>query len=269
MLIIINIAELKTINYIFYKIFLFSLIIVSLLFSCGNSITSTKIYAAAGTMLPINEIINNFPYNKTSEIEKNFAASGSLARQIKSGAEADIYISANKQWIDYLANNNLLIVESIKELARNKLVIVCLKEKELNIKFDNDFNINSIINDKISIGDPQFVPAGTYAKQALEHLSWFNQIQERIILAKDVTSVLRYVELGECDWGIVYYSEALKSDKVKIAKEIPQELYNPIFFYIAKLNNKQTTIELYDFLLNKKAKEIFNKFGFKADLNND
>ena len=191
----------------------------------NSKYVNIRLFAAAGTMLPTNEICNLFEIENNTVIERNFAASGALARQIKAGAEADLYISANKEWIDYLIENELITKNKISIIAKNKLVIICKKDANFKIDFSKDFDIKSSINDNISIGDPKYVPVGKYAKQALDSLGWFNQIQNRIILAKDVTSVLHYVEMGECDWGIVYYSEAIKSNKIKIAYEIPMERY--------------------------------------------
>jgi molybdate transport system substrate-binding protein len=224
--------------------------------------TNIQLFAAAGTMLPTNEICNSFESEKRIKVERNFAASGAIARQIKAGAEADIYISANKQWIDYLIENKLIIEDKISILAKNKLVVICRNNSDVEIKFTKEFDIKSAISDNISIGDPKYVPVGKYAKQALDSLNWFNKIQNKIILAKDVTSVLHYVEMGECDWGIVYYSEAIKSDKVKIVYEIPLELYDPIIFYIALLNENKLTTQLYQYYKSDSATEILNKYGF-------
>ena len=241
-------------------------IIIGLLYSCQEeSNNKIQLFAAGGTMLPTNEICDSFTSIYNIETEKNFAASGALARQFKAGAEADIYISSNKQWIDYLMDNKLIIESSISEIARNKLVIICPTNKDINLDFTKEFDIKSAINDKISIGDPKYVPVGKYAKQVLDSLNWYNSIQNQIILAKDVTSVLHYVVLGECDWGIVYYSEAIKSDKVKIAYEIPQKLYDPIIFYIALLKENYNAQELYQYFKSETAKEVLNKYGFITD----
>jgi len=224
--------------------------------------TNIQLFAATGTMLPTNEICNSFETKKRITIERNFAASGALARQIKSGAEADIYISANKQWIDYLIENKLITKDRISILAKNKLVVICRNDSNIEIMFNKEFDIKLAINDNISIGDPKYVPVGKYAKQAFDTLGWFNQIKNKIILAKDVTSVLHYVEMGESDWGIVYYSEAIKSDKIKIAYEIPLDLYDPIVFYIALLNENPKTIQLYNYYLKDTAQNILRKNGF-------
>ncbi len=248
-------------KYLFNIVILFLIVII--LYSCSNKEKQTiSIFAAAGTMLATNEVCDSFNLTNAIEIERNFAASGALARQIKSGAEADIYISANKQWIDFLIENGILYRESISKLANNKLVIICPKDQEVNLEFNDDFDIKSAVKNKISIGDPKYVPVGKYAKQFLDTLTWYRQIEDQIILAKDVTSVLHYVELGECDWGIVYYSEAIKSDKIKIAYEIPADLYKPINFYIGLINSNSQTNEFYNYFSSNTAKEIFTKHGF-------
>lgn len=242
---------------------IFLLFIIGLFFSCTNKQDEkVKLFAAAGTMVPCNEICRVLDENHQIQIERNYAASGSLARQIKAGAEADIYISANKQWIDFLNKNNLIIENSITKIAGNKLVVICPIDKDLEMEFSEQFDIKSTAIKNISIGDPTYVPVGKYSKQVFDSLNWYQQIQDKIILAKDVTSVLHYVELGECDWGIVYYSEALKSKKVKIAYEIPQELYSPIIFYMALTNEKEQSTKSYQFFKSTEAKDIFADNGF-------
>jgi molybdate transport system substrate-binding protein len=250
----------------FSIIFLSLLSIAVFICSCSNKTTNNlKVYAAAGTMLPVNEICDSFEKSYHIKVDKNFAASGLLARQLNAGAEADIFISANKQWIDYLKANKLIEENAIKIFASNKLVLICPINKNIDIDFTKNFDIKLAINDKISIGDPTYVPVGKYAKQMLDSLNWFNKIQEKIILAKDVTSVLHYVELGECNWGIVYYSEALKSDKVKIAYEIPQNLYSPIIFYIGLLNENERSIQFMNCLKRASSKNILTKNGFNIE----
>ncbi len=266
-MLIINQLELMSLklNYHIIILNIFLLSVIGLFFSCeSQQDEKVKLFAAAGTMVPCNEICNVLGKNHQIQIEKNYAASGSLARQIKAGAEADIYISANKQWIDFLNKNNLIIENSITQIAGNKLVVICPIHKDLELEFSEQFDIKSTTINNISIGDPTYVPVGKYTKQVFDSLNWYQQIQDKIILAKDVTSVLHYVELGECDWGIVYYSEALKSEKVKIAYEIPQELYSPIIFYMALINKKDQSAKTYQFFRSTTAKDIFAENGFSS-----
>ena len=228
--------------------------------------TSVTIFSAAATIIPVTEIADSFSSVYSIGVEKNFAASGILARQIYNGAKADLFISANKEWIDYLVDRNLLIDTLVDKLAENMLVVICHKSKIVNLDFSADFNIKSIIPDKIAIGDPSYVPAGKYAQQALNSLGWYSDIKDRIILTKDVASVLNLVELNECDWGIVYYSEAIKSEKINIIAEIPENLYDPIVFYVALLkNSNKESFIFYDYLKTRQAKEIMSKYGLKTD----
>lgn len=228
--------------------------------------TTVTVFSASATMIPVTEIADSFSSAYSIRVEKNFAASGILARQIFNGAKADLFISANKEWIDYLTDKNLLVDTLVAKLAENKLVIICHKSKVVNLDFSADFNIKFTIPDKIAIGDPSYVPAGKYAQQALNSLGWYSDIKDRIILTKDVASVLNLVELNECDWGIVYYSEAIKSEKINIIAEIPENLYDPIVFYVALLkNSNKESLIFYDYLKTRQAKEIMSKYGLKTD----
>jgi len=180
-----------------HNFYLIIIPIIGFASSCNQNLKQDiSLFAAAGTMLHCNEICDSIISHYNLNIEKNYAASGSLARQIQAGAQADIFISANKQWIDFLSDNELILENSISEIAGNKLVVICPIGKKLELDFSKQFDIRSTISNNISIGEPQYVPAGKYAKQALDSLHWFDKIRDKIILAKDVTSVVHYVELG-------------------------------------------------------------------------
>ena len=176
-----------------------SMLLILFLFSCNkvNNDNPITVFAATGAMYALDELSDSFYSDYSISIDKNYAASGNLARQIYSGAKSDIYISASLEWINHLKNNNELIDSTIHKLAKNKLVIICPKNRNVHIDFSSEFNIESIIPDKIAIGDPAYVPAGKYAKEIFDTLNWYTKIKNRIILAKDVSSVLHYVELGE------------------------------------------------------------------------
>lgn len=236
--------------------------------SCKNrTTTSIKVYAATGASQAVNELCNFFEENNKEEVQINCAASGTLARQIKGGAEADIYISANKQWVDYLLENELLLDTSIDILAKNNLVFVAAKGKAIpEIRFAENFNIAKLARGNIAIGDFAYVPAGKYAKQVLDSLNWYRLIEDKLILCKDVSSALHLVELGECDLGIVYLTEAKKSDKVQVICEVPEELHEPIHFYIALVNGcTEDAWKLYQFFKSSKSKEIFTKYRFEKE----
>jgi len=257
-----------------FKIIGFNFLLILILFSCksqiGNKEKEITLFAAAGTTLPVVEICDSFQLKTGIKLNLNFASSGTLARQIASGADADIFISANNDWMQFLKGKEILLDSTYTVLAKNKLVVISANENEkFNIDFHQDFDILSTIPNKIAIGDPAYVPVGKYAKQVFDSLGWTNQLAEKTLLAKDVISVLNYVELGECDWGIVYYSNALHSEKTQIIAEIPAFLYSPVVFYISRLKNSdENAKKLYAYFLSYEAQMIFKKHGF-IDLPHD
>ncbi|MBN2803906.1 MAG: molybdate ABC transporter substrate-binding protein [Deltaproteobacteria bacterium] len=223
------------------------------------------IYAAAGTRPVTTEICDLFEKDKNVVVEKNFASSGTLARQIASGASVDLFVSANKQWIDFLKEKNLLKDDTIKTIAGNSLVFIAPKgSNPVTLEFTEDFNIASAA-ENIAVGDPAYVPVGKYTHAVFKKLQWSDKLEGKLVLAKDVSSVLHYVELKECNLGVVYKSEALCSKKVNIVADVPEELHAPIVFYIAELKNSsssKTSHQLSEMFVNR-GKEIFVKYGFK------
>jgi molybdate transport system substrate-binding protein len=241
--------------------------IILLFVSCNNSKKEIKtdeitIFTAAGANAPVNELCDIFTKEFGILVNRNFASSGTLARQIASGASADVYISANNQWISYL--DSATMIAAYDSLVENKLVIICpLKDTDVIFEFTNSFDILSTINNKIAIGDPSYVPVGKYSKQFFDALDWTSQLWDKTLLTKDVISVLNYVEMGECDWGVVYNSTALASENIRIVSAVPEFLYSPVVFYISKLKSENKySQKLYEFLQSNQAKEVFQKHGF-------
>lgn len=247
-------------------LFTIYLVIWMVLNSCStkNSETSVQIFAAAGTIQPSNEICDSLATEQHIPVHRNYASSGTLARQIASGAEFDMYISANKKWMDYLQNKDLIDSTSIKVIARNQLVIITsTSNSDFAPEFKHNFDILSSTPNKIAIGDPDYVPVGNYAKQMLEGLGWYNSLQARTILTKDVMTVVKLVEMSEADWGIVYNSEVVQNQNVHVAASIPDTLHKPIEFYIALPKTKnQQAIKLYELYLSSFGQETFTKHGF-------
>jgi len=202
----------------------------------------------------------------SKEIDCNSTSSGILARQINSGADADIFISANSEWINYLIKNNKVNKESVTKLALNTLVIISRKDKEPPvIMFDKEFDIRKAIKNRIVIGNPEYVPAGRYTKAFLDKLNWYNSVIDKAILATNVSATLHYVEMGEADWGIVYKSEALQSNLVRIDYNIPERYYPEVIFYLCRLKTVNNDADkLFNFFMSDISRAIFTKNGFKT-----
>ena len=226
--------------------------------------TTVQLFAAAGTRRATEALCDRYEAAGHAKVQRNFASSGTLARQIAAGASADVFVSANKQWIDYLNEKGMLRTGSIQKIAGNALVVVAPKGAAKTVPvFEPEFDIVSAIDDKIVIGDPSFVPVGKYAKAVFDRLGWFDKLKRKMILAKDVSSALNYVALGTVDWGIVYRSEALASDRVEIIAEIPSGLHPPIEFFIADTKTEKPPARALSALFRgEEGLAVFLKHGF-------
>lgn len=244
--------------------FCFYIIVCLSIVSCKQE-RKVSLFTASGALQSSLDIIDSFRCKISSEITCNSASSGILARQINSGAQADIFISADKKWIEYLIDNGKVDKNNVFELAQNSLVIISKKDKtHPEIMFDTLFDIRQTISKRIAIGNPEYVPVGAYAKMFLDNLKWYDLVIDKAILANDVSAALHYVEMGECDWGVVYKSEALKSDLVRIDYEIPENLYPEVVFYLCRLNTKSTDADaFYEFIKSDISKSVFVNNGFK------
>ncbi|MBN2717892.1 MAG: molybdate ABC transporter substrate-binding protein [Deltaproteobacteria bacterium] len=222
------------------------------------------VHAAAGARLVTDDICDRYTQLTGVSVERNYASSGTLARQIAAGAQADLFVSANKQWIDFLNEKQLLDKTAIAVAAKNALVVIAPKDAQVApLHFVADYDIGAGI-DHIAVGDPAYVPVGKYTDQVFKNLSWKDKLDGKLILAKDVSSVLNYVALGECQLGVVYRSEALISDKVKIVADVPEALHAPIVFYVAAVKSASaanSVRRLYESFLND-GQAVFKKYGF-------
>ncbi|MDR1069631.1 MAG: molybdate ABC transporter substrate-binding protein, partial [Gracilibacteraceae bacterium] len=164
-----------------------------------------NVSAAASLTDALEEIYTEYQKDSADVINFNFAASGTLQKQILEGAPCDIFISASKGHMDGLADENLIVPESRKDLLGNSLTLIASAEKADVVSADGlaGADVASIV-----VGEPDSVPAGNYAKQTLESMGIWDAIQDKLIFAKDVRQVLEYVETGNADCGFVYRSDA-------------------------------------------------------------
>jgi molybdate transport system substrate-binding protein len=204
-------------------------------------------------------------YQKTHqdvELIYNFSSSGSLQQQIEQGAPVDIFISAANKQMDALESKKLLLAGTRQKLLTNQLVLVTPKNEKLINKIQDLTQTNV---EKIAMGEPNSVPAGSYAEEVIKYYKILDKIKSKIIYAKNVRQVLSYVETDNVNAGFVYLSDAKTSKKIRLVEVFQKNSHTPIVYPIAVLKdskNPKIAKEFSQFLLNHSAKQVFKKYGF-------
>ena len=194
----------------------------------------------------------------------SYGSSGTLQKHIEQGAPADLFISAASKQMDELLQKNLIDPQYTSNLLKNQLVLVV--PENIDQKVDSFQDLQNPAIKKVAIGHPESVPAGTYAKQALSHLGLWDGLQPKLVFAKDVRQVLSYVETGNAEAGIVYQTDAARSEKVKIVVTADQSTHSPIVYPIGVTSNSEHPKEaqsLYQWLREPEAASAFTKYGFE------
>lgn len=225
----------------------------------GQSARADDIYLMAAASL--QPVLSEFIVNHGGEIEGNriltiFAGSGTLARQIAQGSPADLYISANPRWANWLVDENGIPPDRTGDLLSNSLVLVVPAGANTNMTL-RDFAESG----RLMMGDPAHVPAGQYAKQVLEAMNIWDQASPRLVFASNVRMAVAFAERGEVDGAIVYRSDAVASAKLRIAEEIDPGLHDPVVYRSVLLTDKARV--LLNALQTGDAAAMFRRYGFE------
>jgi molybdate transport system substrate-binding protein len=242
--------------------FALAVIVCSLIASCGPRRVSLTVSVAASLTNAITEVESSYLRDHPgTEIENNFGASGTLAREIESGAPVDVFFSAASQPMDELESRKLVAGGTRHDVLRNELVLIAPQDSHL-AGFERlaDPSVRTI-----AVGDPGSVPAGRYAEQTLAYFHLTQPVHNRLVLAKDVRQVLAYVATGNADAGLVYATDAATSSKVKIVATAPSAAHDAIVYPIAAIAASQHPAEAADFaryLSSPAAQAVFVRYGF-------
>jgi molybdate transport system substrate-binding protein len=195
----------------------------------------------------------------------NYGASGSLQQQISQGAPVDLFFSAAEDKFDRLVEEGSIAKEDGLDLLGNELVLVVPKDSHSGITTFQDLAKAEV--KQISIGIPESVPAGQYAKESLEKLDVWKDVESKVVYAKDVRQVLSYVETGNVSAGIVYKTDALVSDKVSIVASADPATHTPIIYPVGIIKDSEhyeAAKEFYSYLQSEDALKVFEKYGFTS-----
>ena len=223
-----------------------------------------RVFAAASLTSALNEIGVEWQAAGHPAPSLAYASSAALAKQIEAGAPADLFASADLNWMDYLDRRGQIDRASRRSLLGNALVLIAPKGRRFAVTMDKGFDFARAFSGKLCTGEPDVVPVGTYARQSLEALGWWPALQGRIVGTEDVQTALAFVERGECPVGIVYATDAAISDRVEVLARIPDSSHKPIVYPFALVRGARTEAAGFlDYLQTSPAAAAsFQRYGF-------
>jgi molybdate transport system substrate-binding protein len=249
----------------FKKLFLVLLVIFAAA-GCAQKTEKVELLISAAASLTDSMKEIQAAYEKEHNHVKilfNFGASGALQQQIEQGAPADLFLSAGKKQMTALVDKQLVDNNRQMNLLSNELVAII--PTDTKIAFSKMEDITKPEVKKIAVGEPETVPVGSYTKDSLTFYKLWDTIQTKTVFAKDVRQVLNYVETGNTEVGFVYRTDALTSQKVKVALSPDSQSYKPIEYpvgIVKATKHIKEAEDFYNYLQSKAAQDIFIKYGF-------
>ncbi|MBZ6386193.1 MULTISPECIES: molybdate ABC transporter substrate-binding protein [Pantoea] len=234
----------------------------------GQAVAAEKVtvFAAASLTNALQEIATQYKKKTDVEVVSSFASSSTLARQIEQGAPADLFISADQQWMDDAVAKKSMDDATRVTLLGNELVLVAPRSdsaKPVTLNEQTDWK-SLLKGERLAVGDPDHVPAGIYAQEALQKLGAWQTVSPSLARANNVRAALALVERNETPYGIVYGSDAVASDKVQVVGTFPASSHKPVEYPMAivKAHNNAAVKAFYDYLKGPEAAAVFKQYGF-------
>lgn len=232
--------------------------------SCNSSSAGPVVLAASSTQQALEEVADLWSAQGRERPVLSFAASSALARQVASGAPADLFISADQEWMDFLDQKKQVAEATRSDLIGNSLVLIGARDDQRVIRLEH--LPDSLKGQRLAIADPDFVPAGKYARAALQTLGLWDRVSDKLVSAENVRAALTLVERGQASLGIVYASDAHASDTVRVIATFPQASHSPIHYPLVRLvtSSHADADAFRKFLLSDVARATFVRHGFNA-----
>jgi molybdate transport system substrate-binding protein len=223
------------------------------------------VFAASSLTEAITVVADAYAATGQPRPTLSFASSSALARQIENGAPASIFISADDQWMDYVATRGLIEPSSRTAFLSNHIVLVAPKSSSFETTIEANFALRTALKGgKLALADPDSVPAGRYAKAALENLGVWRDIEASVVRAENVRAALAFVERGEAAAGVVYATDAALSSNVAVVGTFPEISHPPIAYPIAIVRDADSdqVKAFFTFARSPVALDIYKSFGF-------
>lgn len=247
-----------------------SIFLLAALMAPGAHAAEITVFAASSLTNAMADVGQAYETQSDNEVEFSFASSSTLARQIAEGAPADIYVSANIRWMDYLENNDAIRADSRRDLLANQLALVAPVDGSIDaVNIKPGFPIGKLLgNGRLAMGNPAHVPAGIYGKQALKSMGVWADVKNQVARSANVRAALALVALDEAPLGIVYRTDAFAADDVKIVGIFPKRSHKAIIYPSGLTMNvddsNPAVLDFYQFMDSDTADKILASYGFKV-----
>jgi molybdate transport system substrate-binding protein len=225
---------------------------------------AVTVFAAASLSTVLQELGAEYTQETGNTVGLSFAATSMLARQIESGAHADVFFSADQEWMDYLDQRGLVQQGSRRNLLGNRLALVAPADSTLQLKVAPNFKLLAALKGgRLATGDPDAVPVGRYARSALTNLGVWSELADRLVRADNVRTALAFVARGEAPLGIVYLTDARLEPGVRILDLFPPNSHLPISYPVALTSGASAQAASFiEFLRGPVGTAAFEKYGF-------
>jgi molybdate transport system substrate-binding protein len=225
------------------------------------------VFAAASLHGALDAAVKPYERSTGNTVSVSYAGSNALARQIEAGAPAALFISADVAWVDYVAKLGLVKPGTRRDLLRNELVLVAPAASNAHVSIAPGFDLAAALGGgRLALADPAAVPAGKYAKAALEALGAWKRVEGRIAPAQDVRVALMLVSRGEAPLGIVYRTDAMSDPGVRVVATFPGDTHPPVVYPLVELKGAGAAADaLARALASPQAKATWERYGFRVD----
>lgn len=225
------------------------------------------VFAAASLKEALDAAVKPFEKARGHRVAISYAGSNALARQIDNAAPADLFVSADTDWIDYVESRGLAVPGSRRDLLANDLVLIAPAASTVTARLVAGVDIAKLLGDgRLALANPAAVPAGRYAKASLSALGAWGAVEGRVAAAENVRAALALVARGEAPLGVVYRTDAMAERNVRIVDTFPAATHPPIVYSMVRLARAKSPAcaELAAYLASGEARAIFERFGFRA-----
>lgn len=226
------------------------------------------VFAAASLKPALDELLAQPQASSIATIRVSYAASSQLARQIEHAAPADIFISADQDWMNYLAARELIVADSRWDLLGNSLSLIAPRDSVTTLTIGVGMNLRDALakDGRLAIAEPSSVPAGKYAKAALIHFGVWDSVRDRVVAGDNVRAALNLVSRGEAALGIVYRSDTVDEPSIRVLGDFPASSHPPIRYPVAIVSGRDGVAarQLLSLLRTQASATLFRRHGFDA-----